>query len=172
MSFRFFTLPHHTYNLRCIKTDVVAVAESPDELTSLKVHEMFKRDFRLTYDTGLCSVKHKQTRTVLFSDQTAVFLCCTWSGPGPNSPTIWWTLKLYSWRMQSPYVTLQHTSRAHKFVINNLKLIISLLFCVKSAVLASANVFFIAALAIRYCVPTDVAARPAVFRPTKQKRVT
>jgi hypothetical protein len=39
-------------------------------------------------------------------------------------------------------------------------------------VLASANVFFISALTIRYCVPTDGAARPAVFSPTKQKHVT
>jgi hypothetical protein len=38
--------------------------------------------------------------------------------------------------------------------------------------LTSANVFFISALAIRYCVPTDGAARPAAFRPTKQKHVT
>jgi hypothetical protein len=71
-SFRFFTLPHHKYNLLCIKADVVAVAKSPHELTSLKVHEMFKRDLRLTYDTGLYSVRHKQNRTVLFSDQAAV----------------------------------------------------------------------------------------------------
>jgi hypothetical protein len=38
-------------------------------------------------------------------------------------------------------------------------------------VLASASVFFISALAIRYCAPIDGAARPAVFRPTKQKHV-
>jgi len=36
-------------------------------------------------------------------------------------------------------------------------------------VLASANVFFIAARAIRYCVPTDGAAHPASVQTDKTK---
>jgi len=147
---------------------------------SVKFHTIFKRYFRLTYSTG-CTVRDTElNRTVLSSDQTTD---CTTRGyfpirgnrfsllhmicPGPTSPPIYWTLQALflggpgcSWRRKSPHITVQRTTRAHKSVINNLTLNLSLLFYFKSQVLASANVFLIAALAIRHCVPTDGAAHP------------
>jgi hypothetical protein len=54
---------------RCIKTDVVAVAESPEELNISEGSWKVQERPQLTYDTGLYSVRHKQNRTVLLSDQ-------------------------------------------------------------------------------------------------------
>ena len=176
----------------------MAVAESPDELNFGQGPWNFQDRLQAELCNKLwlravqCETQTEQNRAELLSDQTTD---CTTRGyfqirgssfslqhviwPQTKQPSDLVDDESFgcSWRMHSPYITVQHTARAHKYVINNSKLnLFLLLFFFTSQVLASATVFFTASpppraggqllRADRWCRP------PCNAQAEKQKHLT